>query len=124
MGAILAGVLQAVWGSIDADHAPRHLTIVHDALGFVVLPLFSAGVLGALHPVPRASGMARGAGFTLSFCGLWLGLIDYYFEGLYSMMWGHVVGARGWSPMLLGFGSDPLSRTARSLVKRRCERRR
>jgi hypothetical protein len=73
-GAVLGGVLFAVWGYLHADIASPQLDAIADVLGLVVPLLFLAGLIGHYAWLQgRASGSLGGIGFIFGFGGAGLG---------------------------------------------------
>lgn len=100
LGAILGGLLFAAWGYMHGNDAPSYFAAIEDALGFVVPLLFLVGLAGLYARCRGRAGRLGGVGFVLGFVGSGLGLVNR-FEVVHAPIWAYVVGARGWSPLLL-----------------------
>lgn len=100
LGASLGGLLFAAWGYVHDDEAPSYFAAIEDVLGFVVPLLFLMGLAGLYARHGGRAGRVGEIGFVLGFIGSGLAIVNR-FEVVHALIWACVVGARGWSPMLL-----------------------
>lgn len=103
-GAVLGGVLFAVWGYLHTDIASPQLDAIADVLGLVVPLLFLVGLLGYHAWIRgRASGSLGRIGFAFAFGGAGLGiayrLLDVAGIASTADRYGYVVG-KGLPPQL------------------------
>lgn len=97
-GAILAGLLFAVWGYVPKDSSPQIFVIAKSALGTVVPLLFLLGLAGLRARCIGRAGSLVEAGFVLCFAAaVWGGVVRHFVD--MTALYQHIM-REGWPPWL------------------------